>query len=38
MIDGGFAVVDIPMSRNAAFMKEKTEEFLTAAREGGIVN
>jgi tripartite-type tricarboxylate transporter receptor subunit TctC len=37
MIDGGFAMIDVPADKNAAFMKEKSEEFLAAAKEGGIV-
>ena len=38
MIDGGFAMVDVPVDQNAEFMKQKSEEFIQAAKEGGILN
>jgi hypothetical protein len=38
MIDGGFAMVDVPVDQNAEFMKHKSEEFFHAAKEGGILN
>jgi tripartite-type tricarboxylate transporter receptor subunit TctC len=38
MIDGGFAMVDVPVDQNAEFMKQKSEEFIAAAKEGGILN
>jgi tripartite-type tricarboxylate transporter receptor subunit TctC len=37
MADGGFAMVDIPLDKNAAFMKKNSEEFLAAAKEAGIL-
>ncbi len=38
MIDGGFAMLDIPADKNAEFMKSKAKEFITDAKEGGILN
>jgi tripartite-type tricarboxylate transporter receptor subunit TctC len=37
MTEGGFAMADIPADKNDAFMKEKSEEFIAAAKEGGIL-
>lgn len=37
MIDGGFAMVDVPADKNAAFLKAKSQEFIEAAKEGGIL-
>lgn len=37
MIDGGFAMLDVPMDKNAEFLKTKSEEFIAAAKEGGIL-
>lgn len=38
MEDGGFAMVDVPESENAAFMKKAAEEISAAAKEAGILN
>ena len=38
MLDDGFALVDVPVDKNAAFMKKKSEEFIAVAKEGGILN
>jgi tripartite-type tricarboxylate transporter receptor subunit TctC len=38
MVEGGFALVDVPVEKNAEFMKQKSEEFIAAAKEGGILN
>ncbi len=38
MQDAGFALIDIPVEKNAAFMKKKTEEFIAAAKQGGILD
>ncbi len=37
MIDGGFAMVDVPLSENAEFMQEKSQDYITAAKDGGIL-
>ncbi len=38
MIDGGFAMADVPYGEEMdAFMAEKAEEYLPAAREAGII-
>jgi len=37
MIDGGFAMVDVPADKNAEFLKTKSEESIAAAKEGGIL-
>ncbi|MCC0006579.1 MAG: tripartite tricarboxylate transporter substrate binding protein [Hyphomicrobiaceae bacterium] len=37
MIDGGFAMVDVPADKNADFLKAKSQEFIEAAKEGGIL-
>ncbi len=37
MLDGGFAMLDIPYEKNAEFMKARSEEFIEAAKEGGIL-
>jgi tripartite-type tricarboxylate transporter receptor subunit TctC len=37
MADGGFEVVDIPYDRNAAFMQERTREYLEIAKRMGLV-
>ncbi len=37
MIEDGFALVDVPLEQNAAFMKKKSEEFIAAAKDGGIL-
>lgn len=37
MNDGGFALTDISEDQNAAFMKERSDEFIAAAKEGGIL-
>lgn len=37
MLDGGFAMADVPADKNAAFMKQKSEEFIAAAKEAGIL-
>jgi putative tricarboxylic transport membrane protein len=38
MTDAGFAMVDVPLAKNAAFMKQRTQEYIEAAKEGGIFN
>jgi tripartite-type tricarboxylate transporter receptor subunit TctC len=38
MIDGGFAMVDVPLDKNAEFMKQRSQEYIEAAREGGVFN
>ena len=38
MLDQGFAMVDVPIEKNAAFMKQKAQEFMAAAKEGGILD
>ncbi|MCL4766405.1 MAG: tripartite tricarboxylate transporter substrate binding protein [Hyphomicrobiaceae bacterium] len=38
MLDGGFAMLDIPYEKNAEFMKARSAEFIEAAKEGGILN
>ncbi len=37
MIEGGFAMLDVPADKNAEFLKAKSAEFITAAEEGGIL-
>lgn len=37
MIDGGFAMVDVPADKNGEFLKTKSEESIAAAKEGGIL-
>jgi len=37
MLDGGFAMLDVPYEKNAEFMKARSEEFIEAAKEGGIL-
>ena len=37
MADGGFEVVDIPYDRNAAFMKERSKEYMEIAKRMGLV-
>ena len=37
MLEGGFAIVDVPMGDNAAFMAAKSKEFIAAAKEAGIL-
>jgi tripartite-type tricarboxylate transporter receptor subunit TctC len=36
MADGGFEVVDIPVERNAAFMNERSKEYLEIAKRMGL--
>lgn len=39
MIDGGFALVDVPYGEEMdAFMAERREEYLAAAKEAGVLN
>ncbi|OGA50919.1 MAG: hypothetical protein A3F74_01145 [Betaproteobacteria bacterium RIFCSPLOWO2_12_FULL_62_58] len=35
--DGGFEVVDIPVDKNAAFVKERSKEYLEIAKRMGLV-
>ena len=37
MADGGFEVVDIPYDKNAAFMKERSKEYLEIAKRMGLL-
>lgn len=37
MNDGGFALFDVNVDGNAAFMKKVTEQYTAAAKEGGIL-
>ena len=37
MADGGFEVVDIPYDKNAAFMAERSKEYLEIAKRMGLV-
>ncbi|MGH8620512.1 MAG: tripartite tricarboxylate transporter substrate binding protein [Burkholderiales bacterium] len=37
MADGGYEVVDIPFDKNAAFMKERTKEYLGIAKRMGLL-
>ena len=37
MLDGGFAMIDIPADKNAEFLKAKSAEFIAAAKDGGIL-
>ncbi len=37
MADGGFEVVDIPFDKSAAFIKERSKDYLEAARAMGLV-
>lgn len=37
MLDGGFAMIDIPTDKNAEFLKAKSAEFIAAAKDGGIL-
>lgn len=37
MADGGFEVVNIPYDKNAAFMKERTKEYLEIAKRMGLL-
>jgi hypothetical protein len=37
MAEGGFEVVDIPYDRNAAFMKERTPEYMKIAKLMGLL-
>ena len=37
MLDGGFAMIDVAADKNAEFLKAKSEEFIAAAKEGGIL-
>jgi tripartite-type tricarboxylate transporter receptor subunit TctC len=37
MADGGFEVVDIPYDKNAAFVKERSKEYMEVARHMGLV-
>ena len=37
MLDGGFAMLDVPYEKNADFMKARSQEFIEAAKEGGIL-
>jgi hypothetical protein len=38
MIDNGFAMVDVPLGKIDEFMKQRTQEYMEAAKEGGIFN
>lgn len=38
MADGGYEVVDIPYDKNAAFMKERGQEYLEIAKRMGLLN
>ncbi len=38
MIDSGFAMVDVPLGKIAEFMKQRTQEYMEAAKDGGIFN
>ena len=39
MIDGGFALVDVPYGEEMdAFMAERREEYIAAAKEAGVLN
>lgn len=39
MLDGGFALVDVPYGEEMdAFMAERAEEYLPTAREAGVIN
>jgi tripartite-type tricarboxylate transporter receptor subunit TctC len=38
MIDSGFAMVDVPVGKNAEFMKQRVQEYIEAAKEGGFFN
>jgi tripartite-type tricarboxylate transporter receptor subunit TctC len=37
MADGGYEVVDIPYDKNAAFMKERSKEYLEIAKRMGLL-
>jgi tripartite-type tricarboxylate transporter receptor subunit TctC len=37
MADGGFEVVDIPVDKNAAFVKERSKEYLEIAKRMGLI-
>jgi len=38
MEDRGFVIVDVPLEKTEAFMKEKSEAYLEAAKRGGVLN
>jgi hypothetical protein len=37
MAEGGYEVVDIPYDKNAAFMKERSTEYLEIAKRMGLL-
>ena len=37
MADGGFEVVDIPFDKSAAFIKERSKDYMEAAKSMGLV-
>ena len=37
MFDGGFEVVDVPLDKMSAFMKERTQEYMNSAKTLGLV-
>jgi tripartite-type tricarboxylate transporter receptor subunit TctC len=37
MADGGFEVVDIPFDKSAAFIKERSKDYMEAARGMGLL-
>lgn len=38
MEDRGFVIVDVPLGKTEAFMKEKSEAYLESAKRGGVLN
>lgn len=38
MLDGGFAMLDVPYEKNTEFMETQSKAFIEAAKEGGILN
>ena len=37
MADGGFEVIDVPFDKNAAFMQERSKDYMEAAKRMGLV-
>lgn len=37
MLDGGFAMLDVPVGEMKAFMDQKSQEYLAGAREAGLI-
>lgn len=37
MLDGGYAMLDVPYEKNAEFMEKQSKAFIEAAKDGGIL-